>query len=104
MCNCRVGAVDQHGEFVASEARGHIDGTDFPPDALGKRDEDLVADGVAKGVVDALEPVDVQQEEEAAAVYSIEDRLMDLTEQSDPAQQPGETVATNLHREELGLV
>ena len=61
--DARLGAVEEHPELVAAETGGRVLGTEHLPDATGERDQQLVADGVAEGVVDDLEVVDADEQD-----------------------------------------
>ena len=52
-----------HREFVAAEPRRHIGVVEAPAQASGDAFEELIADRMAEGVVDALELVDVDIED-----------------------------------------
>ena len=55
--------LDERGELVAAEPGRGVVGAQGAGDAFGDRDEQLVADGVAQGVVDDLEVVEVDEED-----------------------------------------
>ena len=59
----RVG--DDDGEFVAAHAPDMAVGADFVAQPLGDRLEHRIALGVAEGVVDRLEPVEVEEHDRA---------------------------------------
>ena len=54
-----AGAGKDDGELVAADPAGHVGGADRRPQRVGERAERLVAGAVAADVVDALEPVEV---------------------------------------------
>ena len=56
-------AVDEHGELVAAEPGEHLTAADAPTKAFRDLDQHLVAQSVPEGVVDLLEPVEVQEQE-----------------------------------------
>ena len=58
-----VEAVEQDGELVAAEARDGVARAHARAQALGDRDQQLVADRVAERVVDGLEVVDVDEQD-----------------------------------------
>ena len=68
----RVDALDQDDELVAAEPGDGAVGAGDLEQPLGHLDEQGVADLVAEGVVDGLEPVDVQQEHGQAAGRALE--------------------------------
>ncbi len=55
-------AFEQDGELVAAEPRDRIAGSDRVGQPLGNDPEQLVASGVAQGVVDILEVVEVDEQ------------------------------------------
>ena len=58
-----VEAVEQHRELVAAEARDGVGRAHARAQALGDRDQQLVADRVAERVVDGLEVVEVDEQD-----------------------------------------
>ena len=87
--------VAQHdGELVARIARHRVGGADAAAQALGDGAQHLIAGGMAVGVVDGLEPVQVdEQQGEALAVADrlAQDRLQPVVEQQ-PVGQPGQGI------------
>ena len=73
---CVVGVVQAHGELVAAEAGDLVLRAHARAQAIGDRDEQLVADRVAERVVDGLEVVDVD-EEDGELVRRLVERLAD---------------------------
>ena len=53
----------EHGELVAAEPRHHVVGAHRAAQAVGDRDEQLVARRVAEAVVDDLEAVEVEEQD-----------------------------------------
>ena len=86
-----VAAVAHHRELVAAEPRGHETGhgTDRPQ-SVAHRPQHRVTDLVAEGVVDLLEPVEVQQQQGRTppGLQTGAQRL----EQQVPVAEPGEYV------------
>ena len=62
-----LAVVDDDREFVAAQAPDMAVDADFVDQALGDRAQDGVALGVAVGVVDRLEPVEVEEHDRARA-------------------------------------
>ena len=60
---CLVDIARQHGELVAAETREHVVAARRAAEALDHRLQHLVADRVAVAIVDALEAVEVEQED-----------------------------------------
>jgi hypothetical protein len=58
--------AEQAGEFVAAETGDQVAGANSGAKAVGDGDEELVAGGVAKTVVDGFETVEVEEEEGGA--------------------------------------
>ena len=54
---------EHHGELVAAETGHRVAGPHGAADAAGRDGEQLVARGVAQGVVDLLEAVEVEQQD-----------------------------------------
>ena len=57
----RPAAVQQQPELVAAEARDHVVGADFQLQPLAELPQQLVACDVSGGVVDGLEPVEIEE-------------------------------------------
>ena len=57
------GGRQQDRELVAAQARDRVAVADAVVQALGELDQQQVADVVAKGVVDLLEAVEIEQQE-----------------------------------------
>lgn len=51
---------EQHDEFVAAQPRHRIAATHAGTQAFGDGDQQSVADGVAEGIVDLLESVEIK--------------------------------------------
>lgn len=89
--------AQQHGELVASEPRDDVVRTHGLPQRRGDLHEQLIAHAVPEGVVDRLEPVQVEQQERCAARCAaparsvVEQRTTCLGQQRAVAQ-PGERV------------
>ena len=60
--------VRQHDEFVAADARRHIGGAQHALQALGGHPEQLIARGVAVGVVHRLEAVEIEKQQRQSFV------------------------------------
>ena len=99
-----VGVDEDDRELLAAVARDEIHAPRQPPEFGGERLEDPVPEGVAVGVVDPLEVVDVQQQQRErllVAIAAIEFVGQPLLEPA-VVVQPGEAVG---HRHALdGLV
>ena len=55
--------VDQDRELVAAQPGSHVSLAEAATDAIADHDQQLVAGGVAEGVVDRLEVVEVEEED-----------------------------------------
>ncbi len=61
----------QQREPVATEPADHVRGADLPRQRPRNRLEHLVAGGVAEGVVDRLQPIDVEHDQRAAGAVAL---------------------------------
>ena len=94
-----VGAHDH--EFVAAGAPGHVRLAEHAVESPGEVHQELVAREVAHGVVDELEPVEVDEQHcgvGARALGAREGRL-EVVEEEVPVRQPGERVVGGIVRE-----
>ena len=82
----------QDDELVASEARQRVAGAEDPVQSVGDRDEQLVADVVAVGVVDRLELVEVGEEDRHDLVGPLapQDRVVEALHEQRPVRQAGQ--------------
>ena len=89
-------AAVRHGqhEFVAGQARHHVAFAQFAAEPLGEFAQQGVACGMALGVVDDLEAVDVdeQQGHRAVAARGAQQHLFHLAVEQRPVGQPGQGV------------
>src|ERR1700689_407320 len=69
------GMRQQHGEFLAADAGNGTAIADAAAQYVGHRDDDLVAQQVAVGVVDGLEMVDIDDQQRAALHAALADAL-----------------------------
>ena len=58
------GTVEQHPEFVPTQAGARVGRADRGPQAAGQLLEDLIADRVPEALVDALEAVQADREDD----------------------------------------
>ena len=95
----RVGVANEYRELVAAEPGGEILGADRAGEPVRELREQLVAGAVTPGVVDGLEPVEVEIEDgrRGAARELVLDRL----EQVKAVRQAGEAVVVRLVAELL---
>ncbi len=88
---------DQHGELVTADPGDEGSGEAAELGGQGPRDglDELVAGEVAEGVVDLLEPVDVQRDDRDGAPDAGRDveGLRRALVEGAPVQQPGQRVA-----------
>src|SRR5690606_2397906 len=90
----------EHHELVSREARDRVAVAHGLLEAPGGLDEHLVPRLVAKGVVDGLEVVEIEEEErEVAAAVRSPDRLLEAVKQQAAVGQPGEGVDEGKLRE-----
>ncbi|HEY3726388.1 MAG TPA: hypothetical protein VGL51_04385 [Solirubrobacteraceae bacterium] len=97
--------AEQQGELVAAQAGDRVrgpDGTTKPDSDLGQQ---LVAGGVAEGVVDLLEAVEVHQHhgQPGQVALGLCDGVLDALLEQDPVGKPGQRVVQRLVLVELGL-
>ena len=85
-----AGAVEQHAELVAAEPGRDVARSQGAPQALGDDPQQLVTRGVAEEVVDALEAVEVDEEQRARA------RGLDPLAEQPPVGRPGQRVVLGL--------
>ncbi len=90
-----VEAVEQHGELVAAEARDGVGRAHALAQALGDRDQQLVADRVAERVVDGLEVVDVDEQHGDGRI-GLGERLVDAVDEQRAVGQTRERVVVGL--------
>ena len=90
-----VEAVEQDRELVAAEARDGVGRAHALAQALGDRDEQLVADRVAERVVDGLEVVDVDEQHGDGRI-GLRERLVDAVDEQRAVGQPGQRVVVGL--------
>jgi hypothetical protein len=92
------GAREQDGELVPAEPGDGIGFPQRPGEPLADLDEELIAMVVAEGVVDVLEPVQVQEQQCRWAELTVggPDGLADAVGEQLPVGQPGERVVQGL--------
>ncbi len=101
--------LEQHREFVATEARGGVAGAQACIDAVGHLDQQRVARGVAQAVVDYLEAVQVEEQHRHLPALSLRARQgvsEPIAQQGaigQAGQRVGEGQATELALECLAL-
>ncbi|MCW0447782.1 hypothetical protein NB706_000616 [Xanthomonas sacchari] len=91
----RLGEVAQHHhELVAAETAEQVAGAQLLVHAGGRQLQQRVAGGVAEGIVDALEAVQVdeQHRQRGAALHRLVHRLLGLLAQQLPVRQAGQQV------------
>ena len=91
----------QDGELVAAEPRGGVARPQHAGQARGHRAQQLVAGGVAHGVVDRLEAVEVEEEdgERRRVAAEARERLAEAVDEQGAVGQAGEVVVHRLVRE-----
>ena len=99
VCDARRGrllvdVLQEHHELVAAQSRRFVLGAQGGPDALADLSQQGVADDVPKGVVDALEAVDVQVEQGEArtAITGAVQGMLDDLHEGAAVVEPGELV------------
>ncbi len=92
------GVLEEHGEFVATEAGNRIPGSHGAQEALGYLDEEPVARGVSESVVHHLEVVDVDVEhgDFDATRTSNRQGVLEPVDESSPIGQAGERIVQGL--------
>ena len=82
------------GEFVATQPGQRVGGADRGGDPLGDSAQQLIADGVAQGVVDVLEAVEIEQQDRnhAALAASTGQLLAEPIVQQGAVGQAGEPI------------
>ena len=94
--------VDQDGELVAAQPRGEVLLPDAAPDAVADRDQELIARGVAHGVVDDLEVIEVQEQDHRdPALLALAQADGDLLGEQGPVRQVGQGIVVGLVAELL---
>ncbi|MNF65861.1 hypothetical protein D3C84_476390 [compost metagenome] len=88
----QVGAVEQHGEFVAGEARQDAIGAQAVAQAPGQADQQFVAGLVAEAVVDPLEVVDVHQQQAERRIAVAVEALFEGADEVGAVAEAGEVV------------
>ena len=101
-----LGLVDvrqQHGELVAAEAGEGVAAAQRGRQPARDRTQQQVALGVAEGVVDQLEAVDVDEHdcERAGAALRLRDRELEAILEQHPVGQVGELVVVGLEGDDL---
>ena len=98
-----VDVLDEHGELVAAEPRGGVGAAQRVAQPLGDADEQLVAGGVAEGVVDRLEVVEVDEQHRhgLAGAAAAQQRVVDAVAEQRAVGEVGERVVEGLVRELL---
>ncbi len=91
-------AVAQDHELVAADAGDHVGGSSGVRDAVCHLGEQCVADLVADGVVDVLQPVDVHEQDGDVAARAADavERVGRGAQQQQAVGQPGERVVVGL--------
>src|SRR4051794_20618174 len=91
----------QDGELVAAQARHGVPRAQDALQPAGDGAQQLVARGVAEGVVDGLEAIEVEEEDRDAARVAAEarHRLPEAVEEELAVRQPGQIVVEGLVRE-----
>ena len=98
--------VDDHHELVTGQAADEVGVRRDGEEAAGDHLQELVAAHVAEGVVDRLEPVDVDEQEPdlAADLGGGVETALQLGQQHAPVGQAGEGIVGRLEQElEIGL-
>src|SRR5579863_1563977 len=90
-CN---GSVNQDDEFVSSESRSGVDRAHHRLQALCDLAQQIVACPVSQGVVDELEPIEIdyQQGELVPLARGLSNGLIDAVFQQQAVRQPGKRV------------
>ena len=98
-------ALAEQGELVAAKTGERVAGSQQPLQTPGDLDQDLVAGGVSKCVVDQLEAVEVQVDDREALGGAASGRHPDPVREQGPVREPGERVVECLPGEPfLGLL
>ena len=89
---------EQYGEFVAPEARHQIFTTNDPTQRLGHLTQHVVAGGVAEGVIDLLEAVEVEKQHARHTGVALEagDRTLHRLAKGQPVGQTREDIRAGL--------
>ena len=98
--------LEQDHELVPAEAGDRVAGPDRRGEALGGRDQQLVAGAVAERVVDDLEVVDVGEQDGEAGVglAAALERLGQRAVEQRAVRQPGQRIVVRLVVEPLGVL
>ena len=99
-------ALDQHDELVAAEAADRVGLAQHAGDPRGDDAQQLVADRVAEGVVDALEAVEVDEHRRrlGAAAAGVGEHLLGAVHDQRAVGQAGERVVQRLVAQLAGLL
>ena len=102
-----VGAVLELGhddrERVAADARDHAAVRDDLAHAVGDRAQQLVADALAEGLVDLVEPVEDDEEQGYGFDTLVDQAFLELVGEPAQVRQAGERVGVGQGGETLGL-
>jgi hypothetical protein len=99
-----VDVVEPHGEFVAGVAGERVPFAQAGLEPPGDLHQELIAGLVPVGVVDGLEPVDVDEENRKSVVGVPADaveRVAEQVEEEGAVRQPGERVVPGVVRHPL---
>lgn len=90
----RVDVVQQDRELVTAEPGAGVHRTQLTLDAGADRVQDAVAHLVPEGVVDGLEPVEVEEDHDERRLGAVpqSDRVLEPKEKVPPVRQPGQCV------------
>src|SRR5207244_10910105 len=90
--------LEENGELAAAETSSRVAVSQRALEALGHRDQDLVAGRVAQAVVDDLEVVEVEEEDggQASPPLQAAQGQAEPVEEEGPVRQTGEGVVQGL--------
>ena len=96
-------AGQEHGELLAAHARRRVDPAQVAAQQLGERPQRLVAGGVPAAVVDALEVVEVGEEERQRGVEPARagDLALERLDEAAAVDEAGELVGDGLLADDL---
>ena len=102
----RRAALDEHDELVAAEPADRVGLAQDAGDPCGDDAQQLVADRVAEGVVDALEAVEVDEHRRrvGAVAAGVDEHLLGAVHDQRAVRQPGERVVQRLVAQLAGLL
>ena len=99
-------ALDEHDELVAAEAPDRVALAQHAADPRRDAAQQLVADGMAEGVVDALEAVEVHEHRRrlGAAAAGVDEHLLGAVHDQRAVREPRERVVQRLVAQLAGLL